>query len=889
MSADLGNTPVMRQYATLKAAHPDALLLFRLGDFYEVFGADAETASGILGITLTRRRSSAGDAGVPMCGVPYHAAEGYLSKLMAAGCKVALAEQVETPAAAKARGGSGALIERAVVRVLTPGTLTEEAFLQAHEQRVLAALVPPSHKEQGGVAWLDLASGEVGVMVVEAGLVAQRLASLPIAELLVAKDMADDAVGPLPRRAVTVQPGLFALSTAEGAVRQAYDVQDLAGLGLPNAAVLVALGAVLGYASLTQLGRLPALQVPKVIRKTQVVGLDAATRQNLELVCGLNGRREDSLLGVLDACVTGPGSRLLARWVSDPLAEVALVMARQDAVRALAADAGGRKRLRDLLKATGDVARAANRLVLGRGSPRDLAALRQSGQVLPELQTALAPLAVPLVQRLAGPLGDLAPLTARLVATLADDPLPLVVRDGGFVQGGVRAELDEQRRLQRDGQAMLAALTDKEAAASGIGIKLQANAVWGHFWEVTKAELAKQPKVPEHWIHRQTTTGGQRFVSAELQSLERALAGAAQAAQVLEEAVFAELVAAVGTASMALLGVAESLATLDVLAALAEVGAGRGWVAPELSARGPLEIEGGKHPVVSRTRADFMPNDCVLAEGDLWLLTGPNMAGKSTFLRQVALLVVLAQLGSLVPAARMRLGVVDQIFCRLGSADNLAAGQSTFMVEMVETAQILHHATAQSLVILDELGRGTATYDGLAIAWACVEDLVGRVKARTLLATHYHELTALARDGANGLMGVSAHGNQHGLVGVSAHQMLVKEWQGAMVFLHQVAPGAAGKSYGVQVAKLAGVPKPVVARAAALLEGFSKASQSRGVVRMDELSLFAAPVAVQTAPEAVMHPVVAEILATDLDGLSARQALELLHALQSQLKAGSVT
>jgi DNA mismatch repair protein MutS len=431
-------------------------------------------------------------------------------------------------------------------------------------------------------------------------------------------------------------------------------------------------------------------------------------------------------------------------------------------------------------------------------------------------------------------------------------------------------------------QAMLAALTDKEAAASGIGIKLQANAVWGHFWEVTKAELAKQPKVPEHWIHRQTTTGGQRFVSAELQSLERALAGAAQAAQVLEEAVFAELVAAVGTASMALLGVAESLATLDVLAALAEVGAGRGWVAPELSARGPLEIEGGKHPVVSRTRADFMPNDCVLAEGDLWLLTGPNMAGKSTFLRQVALLVVLAQLGSLVPAARMRLGVVDQIFCRLGSADNLAAGQSTFMVEMVETAQILHHATAQSLVILDELGRGTATYDGLAIAWACVEDLVGRVKARTLLATHYHELTALAGSG---------HGNQHGLVGVSAHQMLVKEWQGAMVFLHQVAPGAAGKSYGVQVAKLAGVPKPVVARAAALLEGFSKASQSRGVVRMDELSLFAAPVGapVKDAENQAAAEVLAALATTDLDGLSARQALELLHALQSQLKAGSVT
>ncbi|NBX85934.1 MAG: DNA mismatch repair protein MutS [Proteobacteria bacterium] len=460
-----------------------------------------------------------------------------------------------------------------------------------------------------------------------------------------------------------------------------------------------------------------------------------------------------------------------------------------------------------------------------------------------------------------------------LARALADDPLPALVRDGGFIRDGFDSELDRARQLQREGQDMLLALENREASASGIGVKVRYNQVWGYYLEATKSQLnsaqLEGKEIPAQFVHRQTTTNSQRFTTAELMALERDLASAGLRAQQREEAVLAELVAAIKAHSVALLAVSEALATLDALSTLAEVAARYGWVRPTLTDGVELAIVAGKHPVVAAKVADFVANDCELSGGKFWLLTGPNMAGKSTFLRQNALILILAQLGSFVPASKATLGVADAVFSRIGAADDLAAGQSTFMVEMVETAQILNRASKRSLVILDELGRGTATYDGLAIAWACVEDLVQRVGCRTLFATHYHELTALAEK----------------LPTLSCHQLAVKEWQGGIVFLHQVLAGAAAGSFGVQVAKLAGVPQPVVRRAGELLEGFLKVARGRGVLRVDELSLFSAPVAQAVREESEIEK---RLRAVDVDGLSAREALEFLYALRREVEQGKL-
>ena len=857
-------SPVMQQYAKVKSQYEGALVMFRMGDFYEMFGDDAAIASEILQITLTKRRTTkVGDEGIPMCGVPYHAAEGYIGKLLQSGQKVALVEQVESPEEAKKARGSSAIVRREVVRLYTPGTLTEETYLTGNTAKYLVAVGGGKEAASGGgrwegaVSWLDMSAGDVGVRAVTAATVGSVLASLPIGEIVVGDGVDAAWLTGISRRLVTVQSGLFARSTAEAAVKRAYGVSELGGLGLPGDAAVCAVGALVGYAELTQVGKLPVLRMPSVVTGRSRMQIDPSTRKNLELTESLGGKRADSLLGVLDRCVTGAGARLMARWVAEPLMEVVDIRRRQEAIGMLVQDARQRETVRDLLKQTGDVARCVSRLLLGRGGPRDLGVLRATGSVLPALGTALKGCEGLLKVQAEG-LQGLGELTALLGHALAEEPLPALVRDGGFIATGFDSELDGLRVLVTDGNRLLQELETRESS-SGVPLKLRYNQVWGYYLEITKQY---ESKVPGHWLHRQTTTGTHRYSTPELMSLERELGSAGAKAQKREEELLAGLVDAVRGASYPLLAASEALATLDVLASMAEVAARHGWVMPVVDDSTAFAIEDGAHPVVASKVSEFVPNSCDLGHGQLWLLTGPNMAGKSTFLRQNALLAILAQMGSFVPAKTAHIGVADAVFSRIGAADDLAAGQSTFMVEMVETAQILNRATAKSLVILDELGRGTATYDGLAIAWACVEDIVGRLGCRTLFATHYHELTALEAQ----------------LDMVSCWQVAVREWKGEIVFLHEVKRGAAAGSYGVQVAKLAGVPQAVVSRAAGLLDGFLKVARNKGVVRVDELSLFSAPM---HAPMAVVKGEVEERLKTlDVDGLSAREALEELYKLR---------
>lgn len=882
-------SPVMQQYARVKRAHANAVVLFRLGDFYEIYGDDAVLAADLLGIVLTRRRTAReGDEGIPMCGVPFHAAEGYIGKLLKNGLKVALAEQTETPEEAKKARGSAAIVNREVVRLFTPGTLVEEGFLSENTPCFLVSIsgnstgyekeggpAAPAHgpaargadrvpvscrRWEGVVAWLDVSTGEVGVRPVTEATLPHIMAGLPVGEVVVPSALEERLLAFMPRRQLSVQDGLFVRDSAERALKRVYAVAEVGGLGLPGEHAVVAVGALAGYAELTQMGRVPTLRMPRVVVGRGRLQMDASTRKNLELTESLAGRRADSLLGVLDRCVTSAGARLLGRWVAEPLADAGEINVRLDAVRALVEDAAARSQIRELLRGTGDVARCVSRLLLGRGGPRDLAVLRATGLVLPKLAEVAGGERGALLAGVVEGLAGLEELTALLGRALADDPLPALVRDGGFMASGFDAELDGYRKLMTDGNGMLAALEEKEAAASRMACKLRYNQVWGYYLEVTKAQMGGG-EVPTHWVHRQTTTQTHRYTTPELMVLERELGSAGAKTQRREEELLAELLEAVRKHSYPLLAASEALATLDVLANLAEVATRLQWVMPTVDEGEAFEITGGKHPVVAARVSEFVPNNCDLGGGKLWLLTGPNMAGKSTFLRQNALILILAQMGSFVPAAGARIGVADAVFSRIGAADDLAAGQSTFMVEMVETAAILNRSTAKSLVILDELGRGTATYDGLAIAWACVEEIAGKVGCRTLFATHYHELTSLAET----------------LARVSCHQVAVREWKGEIVFLHEVREGAAAGSYGVQVAKLAGVPPRVVGRAQELLDGFLKVARGKGAVRVDELSLFAHPVRAEEKPESEIEK---RLRGIDVDGMTAREALEVLYQLR---------
>ena len=882
--ADSGLTPMMAQYLGLKEAYPDCLLFYRMGDFYEMFFDDAVKAAGALDIALTKRGQHKGEA-VPMCGVPVHAADAYLSRLIRQGFKVAIGEQIEDPAEAKKRG-SKSVVKRDVVRVVTPGTITEEELLDARAHNYLAALA-----EAGGalgLAWLDVSTGAFLAQPVSEGGLAAALARVGPGELLLPERLLErptlyeiladwsSVLSPLPG-------ARFDSANAQRRLETLFEVKALDAFGDFGRPELAAAGALVDYVELTQRGRLPRLAAPRRLSDGAVMEIDAATRRNLELAEALGGGRKGSLLETLDRTVTGAGARLLAAQLAAPLTDPARIGARLDMVQFLIEAEGLREELRERLRCCPDIERALARLSLGRGGPRDLAAIRDALSEAAALRARLGeegPAAPPEgLMAAAQNLGEHAVLIERLGRALGED-LPLLARDGGFVAGGYSEELDELRSLRDESRKLIAALQARYAGETGVSsLKIRHNNVLGYFVEVTATHKDKIPTGEKGeegaFIHRQTMANAMRFTTVELGELERKIASAAERALALELALFDDLVGEVSARLEAVAKAAGALAALDLAAALAQRALEGRWCRPRVDDSLAFEIAQGRHPVVEAALqreqdALFVANDCDLGpERRLWLVTGPNMAGKSTFLRQNALIAVLAQIGSYVPAETAHIGVIDRLFSRVGAADDLARGRSTFMVEMVEAAVILNQAGPRSLVILDEIGRGTATFDGLSIAWACIEHLHARNASRVLFATHYHELTRLAGS----------------LDALHCVTMRVKEWQGEIVFLHEVAAGTADRSYGIHVAKLAGLPAAAVERAEAVLATLESGEQADALSRLtDDLPLFAArPAAAPTV--APVEPSAVETRLRDInpDELTPREALERLYALRDLL------
>ncbi len=880
-------SPMMAQYLEAKAAHPDCLLFFRMGDFYEMFFDDAVTAAAALDIALTKRGQHQGED-IPMAGVPAHSYESYLARLIRRGFRVAICDQIESPAEAKRRGGRS-IVRRAVTRIVTPGTVTEDGLLEPRAANHLLALAEAAGGL--GLAAVDISTGELTTEPLAADRVAAALARWEPGEILLSERLAGlPSLAPALadwRARLTVQPnGRFDSENGRRRLQTLFGVGTLDAFGGFDRAEVAAAGALVDYIQLTQKA-LPRLSPPRRSPAGAAMEIDAATRRNLELTRTLSGDRRGSLLQVIDATVTGPGARLLATHLAAPLTDPVAIAARLDSVTALVEDPGLRASLRERLRGCPDGERAATRLGLGRGGPRDLAAvrdaLREGGALAAALRKATA---APRLLALPAPLAEAAQrlegheaLVERLTSALAET-LPLAARDGGFIAPGFSPELDRLRLLRDDSRRLIAQLEARYQEETRIGnLRIRHNNVIGYHIEVpaSQAERLMKPPLAATFIHRQTMASAVRFTTVELGELERAIGEAAEKALAIELRLFDELAAAVTGQAEAVAGAMRAIAAIDVAASHAEIAAARRWSRPRVDDGTAFRIEGGRHPVVEAMLAaedgsPFVANDCDLS-GDrrLWLVTGPNMAGKSTFLRQNALIAVLAQIGAYVPAASAEIGIVDRLFSRVGASDDLARGRSTFMVEMVETAAILNQAGPRALVILDEIGRGTATFDGLSIAWACVEHLHDINRCRTLFATHYHELTAL----------------QARLPNLSCHTMRVREWQGDIVFLHEVAAGTADRSYGIHVARLAGLPPAAVARAEAVLETLERGREGRSVSRLvDDLPLFAAAAAAPaaTAPRAP-HPVEAALRALDPDTLSPREALDTLYRLRSLLDA----
>ncbi len=882
-TADKGATPMMAQYLGLKAAHPDCMLFYRMGDFYELFFEDAEKAAEALDIALTKRGKHAGKD-VPMCGVPVHACDGYLARLIRKGFRVAIVEQTEDPAAARKRAGAKALVNREVVRIVTPGTLTEDSLLEARESNYLAALADA----QGslGLAWLELSTGEFTVQPVAADGLAAALARLAPRELIQPERLTgrSETAGALAEWSEITTPlpsSRFDSANAQARLQDFYGVGTLDAYGDFGRAEVAAAGALLDYVELTQVGRLPRLQPLTRFGASAVLEIDPATRRNLELVRTLDGNRVGSLLGVTDETVTGPGARLLAARLGAPLTEPDAINARLDAVQALVADAALRDDVRDALRGTPDMARALSRLTLGRGGPRDLAAIRDGLTAAGALRARLSKdEALPqLLLEAARDLGEHDTLRDRLDRALGPS-LPLLARDGGFIAPSYAPQLDELRTLRDASRKLIAGLQARYADETGIAsLKVRHNNVLGYFVEVSAANAGKMPTDGERFIHRQTLASAVRFTTVELGELESRITSAGDKALALELELFADLSGEVTGRATEIGSAADALARLDVDGGLAALAARRDYCRPAVDNSRTFRVTGGRHAVVEAAlevgggdagqsiTGRFVPNDCDLDPAQrLWLLTGPNMAGKSTFLRQNALIAILAQAGAFVPAAAAEIGVVDRVFSRVGAADDLARGRSTFMVEMVETAAILNQATDRSLVILDEIGRGTATYDGLSIAWAVVECLHETTRCRALFATHYHELTALAAR----------------LDALSCHAMRVKEWREEVIFLHEVGPGAADRSYGIHVARLAGLPPAVLARAEAVLDTLEQGEASGALTRLaDDLPLFASAPVGQAVEQTEAEPALAALAGVNPDELTPRGALDLLYRLKA--------
>ncbi len=873
-------TPMMAQYLEIKEAHRDALLFYRMGDFYEMFFDDAVAAAQALDIALTRRGKHL-DQDIPMCGVPVHAAENYLLTLIRKGFRVAVCEQTEDPAEARKRG-SKSVVRREVVRLVTPGTLTEDALLEARRHNYLCAWA--EIRGEGALAWVDISTGSFHVMACPPPRLGPELARLAPRELIVAEAAAcgvEDQAGEMGIAVTPIAGSAFDSSSAEARLKLLFQVASLEAFGAFSRAELAAMGGIAEYLELTQKGNLPLLRPP--LRESQggVMQIDAATRRNLELNESLSGARDGTLLSAIDKTLSAGGARLLDRRLSSPSLDLRTIRERHDAVSALCADRALAEDLRTALRRLPDLDRALSRLSLDRAGPRDLAAIRggltQAGEIAERLGRADG--AAALLTEAAGAAQGHESLLDLLDAALIAEP-PLLVRDGGFVATGHDAELDEVRQLRDEGRGVIARMQAEYAEETGVAaLKIKHNNVLGYFIETTATHAQKMlsPPLSERFIHRQTTANAVRFTTLDLSELETRILNAGNRALEIEKRIFQELRAAIVNHAGPIGAAAAALAEIDLTASFAEIATTQDWCRPVVDDSRRFHVEQGRHPVVERalrrSGETFVANDCDLdAETEaarLWLLTGPNMAGKSTFLRQNALIALLAQAGGFVPARSAHIGLVSQLFSRVGAADDLARGRSTFMVEMVETAAILNQADARALVILDEIGRGTATYDGLSIAWATLEHLHDRNRCRGLFATHYHEMTALAGR----------------LPGIDNATVSVKEWEGEVIFLHEVRMGAADRSYGVQVARLAGLPAEVVERARMVLDTLERSEREgrkdAGTPLVDDLPLFSAmPPPSGQAPEeyTALRARLGEI---QPDRLSPFEALQLIYELKS--------
>jgi DNA mismatch repair protein MutS len=880
-------TPAMAQFIEIKAANPDCLLFYRMGDFYEMFFEDAEIASRALGIVLTKRGKYLGKD-VPLCGVPVVRSDEYLHRLIALGHRVAVCEQLEDPAEARKRG-SKSVVRRDVVRLVTAGTLTEDSLLDARRNNYLLAVARARLSSAGdearfALAWIDISTGEFRVTECDQASLSAEIARLEPGEIIVSDALFSEAdLAAYWRSLPVVMPvtrDVFDGATAERRLASFFAVATSEAFGPLTRLELTAAAACVTYVERTQIGQRPALSPPLRESAGASMAIDQATRGNLELMRTLTGERRGSLLDAIDCTVTAAGSRLLAQRLAAPLTDPAQITRRLDAVTGFTGDSAARAETRSRLAAAPDLARALSRISLERGGPRDLAAIRDGVLAAADLARALGALKETpdeiseAMQACRKPDGMLA---AELSAALAAD-LPTFKRDGGFVREGYDPSLDETRALRDESRRVVAALQARYAEDTGIRIlRIKHNNVLGYFVEVTAQHGEKLMAAPFNgiFIHRQTLAGQIRFTTTELGELEAKIASAADHALGLELKIFDRLVARVMAESANIKDCAGALACLDVASALAQLAAERDYARPLVDDSHAFVIEGGRHPVVeqalSRDGTPFVANDCDLSPppetgaGRIWLITGPNMAGKSTFLRQNALIAILAQTGSYVPARHAHIGVVDRLFSRVGAADDLARGRSTFMVEMVETAAILNQAGERALVILDEIGRGTATFDGLSIAWATVEHLHAVNQCRALFATHFHELTALSAR----------------LDRLHNATVRVKEWQGEVVFLHEVVAGAADRSYGIQVAKLAGLPASVIERAKVVLAKLEQ--EDRAAPKgFEDLPLFAVPKATQDARRPAEDLLAAAVAAINPDDLSPREAMEALYRLKEQ-------
>ena len=841
------HTPMMQQYLGLKTQYPELLLFYRMGDFYELFYEDAEKAAGLLDLTLTTRGASAG-APIKMAGVPWHSIEQYLAKLVKLGESAAICEQIGDPATSKGP------VERAVTRVVTPGTLTDAALLDEKADNLLLAVA--TDRSRIGLAWLNLASGEFRATEAPARVLADELQRIRPAEVLVADgasfELSEGAA------ALTRLPAWqFDLDGARRTLTEHFGVRDLAGFGCEDfGPAIAAAGALLAYARKTQSQTLTHVVALVPERDDVFVRMDGATRRSLELTETLRGTPSPTLFSLLDVCATGMGSRLLRQWLHHPLRDRALAAGRHAAVAALCgeAGAGAHRPLHAALRGVADIERIAGRIALRTARPRDLAGLRDSLGAMPGLQQILGGAGAARLAALGDELSPPADCVDLLRRAIAEEPSPMV-RDGGVIAAGYSAELDELRALQTNAGEFLVALETRERERTGIpNLRVEYNRVHGYYIEVTNAHAEK---VPADYRRRQTLKNAERYITPELKTFEDRALSAQERAAALEKRLYDEVLAEVAPAAPRLHALARAAAEADLLAAFAATAVARDWRRPEFVDELAIEIDAGRHPVVENEIDRFIANDTRLTPTRrLLLITGPNMGGKSTYMRQVALIVLLAHIGSFVPVRAARIGPVDQIFTRIGAADDLAGGRSTFMVEMIESATILHNATGKSLVLVDEVGRGTSTFDGLALAWAIARELVERNRSYTLFATHYFELTRLAQEYRE----------------VANVHLDAVEHKDRIVFLHALEEGPASQSYGLQVAALAGVPAGVIRAARRYLQEL----EQRALVRDGQTDLFVAP----SAPEPERHPALDLLDAVNADELTPRDALELVYRLK---------